>query len=300
MPLCFWPPSSQVVHIGRTNGVWMPPTAPVGGGEVSPPEGALLDPYAAQLDGVYSLSRRLISSYTGPAFMARRDDGYNTEQDFEFLPNGQVNMASFAAWADTYDVYLIRIYNQKGPTSELPDITQTNAALQGYLKFSGEIQLGSDGRLCCRQSQYAHNMEMVYGRDDLPFTVGGVVKGRPGSGSNGMFSVSSYSLGAYPVGDSGTQKGIFTGIWLEGGAAGIDRTVMALRASSITQRLSLYSNGIEEILYTDWYGSTAMLNPIFGAGGASGGQCCENIQEFWVALSYLDDPTVYNIQAALT
>ncbi len=284
--------SSTMMHIGRRGPVRIVREPEAGG----PPSG-LLDPYEAVLDGVYSLSRKLISSYTGPAFMARRDDG--NEQDFEFLPNGLINLDSLTAWAGSYDAYLVRIYNQKGPSSELPDITQTNSVHQGILVQSGTVQLGSDGRLCCRQVQYAHNMEMVYSRGDYPFTVGGVIKGRENAGSNGMFAVSSYSLGAYPVGDNGTQKGIFSGIWFQGGAAGIGRTVMAFRASNVLQRLSLYSNGVEEILETGWYGSTAITNPIFGAGGAGGGQCCENIQEFWVALSYLDDPTTYGIQEAL-
>lgn len=287
--------SSTMMHIGRRGPVRIVREPEAGG----PPSG-LLDPYASVLNGVYSVCRRLISSYEGPAIRVRYGPE-TTETDVYFLPDGSINMTELAGYAAAFgdDVYLVHIYNQLTDGEVLPSISQTSAFNQGRISIGGVLQLGEDGRLCCTQTQYASNMEMNYSRSDGAWTVGGVVKGRAEAGSNGMFSISSYSIGAYPVGNSGTAKGIFVGAWIEGGAAALTRTAISFRSNPANSLLTLFANGMNEVVYSEWNGPTAWSTPIFGAGGAPGGQCCENFQEFWVALSYLDDATNYMIVEAM-
>lgn len=138
MPLRFFPPASQVVQIGRTSGAWMPPTAPVGGGEE--PFSGPLDAYSSGMIGLWSVARRLLASHAGALIRVRRT-GDNAEADFSALDTGDLDTTTLIAWVvaggGTQHGYISKIYDQSGAGL---DLEQANAATQRQIVASGVVR----------------------------------------------------------------------------------------------------------------------------------------------------------------
>lgn len=103
-----------------------------GGGFVGP-----LDDYEAGLTLAWDIKRRLLASYTGPAFLARADRTGQPTQAIGFKGDGTWDTAALLSFADGDDVYLVTPYNQCGS-----GIVATNAlaATQPRIVTAGVIE----------------------------------------------------------------------------------------------------------------------------------------------------------------
>ena len=110
------------------------------GGFVGP-----LDDYAAGLTLAWDLKRRLLASYTGPAFLARADrTGQPTEQ-INFR-NGVWDTDQLTAFADGDDVYVVTPYNQCGSgivATNAVSATQPRIVTAGVIETDGAVFNGS-------------------------------------------------------------------------------------------------------------------------------------------------------------
>lgn len=102
-----------------------------GGGFVGP-----LDDYESGLTLAWDIKRRLLASYTGPAFLARADRTGQPTQAIGFKGDGTWDTAALLSFADGDDVYLVTPYNQCGS-----GIVATNglAATQPRIVTAGVI-----------------------------------------------------------------------------------------------------------------------------------------------------------------
>jgi hypothetical protein len=96
-----------------------------------------LDDYASGLAGLWSVSRRLLASYTGALVRVRRS-GDNAESDFASLANGDLDVTSMVAWVvaggGTQDGFVKTIYDQSGNSR---DQNQASASRQRIIVQSG-------------------------------------------------------------------------------------------------------------------------------------------------------------------
>lgn len=92
--------------------------------------------------GVASASRRLVPTYAGPAFKARRvSDG--AEKDFTFT-NGAVTVAELETWAGGGVTVLVTLYDQTAMANHLPGLAGlepqlTDASGKAYASPAGKI-----------------------------------------------------------------------------------------------------------------------------------------------------------------
>jgi len=109
-------------------------TAPIGN----------LDNYATNLVAGYSVSRRLLTSYSGNLIRVRRS-GDNAESDFGFDSNGELNNSSVQSFCiaggGTQHGYITTIYDQSGVAG---NVVQATAASQPQIVTSGTINTIND------------------------------------------------------------------------------------------------------------------------------------------------------------
>lgn len=82
------------------------------------------DSYSSGIDAAWSVSRRVLSSYTGPLIRVRRGND-NQELDINYLASGLLDTASLSAFVAGASAYLTKIYAQAGSK----DMVQATAAL---------------------------------------------------------------------------------------------------------------------------------------------------------------------------
>lgn len=103
----------------------------------------VLDGYATGLGGAYSVSRRLLSSYTGALIRVRRDsDG--TEADIGFDADGLLDVNALLAFSGLGSAYVVTIYDQSGLGRHV-----TCSSLSNQLRIVDAVVLeviGSNGR----------------------------------------------------------------------------------------------------------------------------------------------------------
>lgn len=95
-----------------------------------------LDAYASGLAGAWSVSRRLLASYTGPLIRVRRSSD-NAEQDIGFISSGLLDTAALTSFVGGGNWFLRWAYNQQGSSGR--DIGQSSASNQpqGAIDGSG-------------------------------------------------------------------------------------------------------------------------------------------------------------------
>lgn len=92
-------------------------------------------PYDAIPDIVAAYGmRRLLSAYEGPILRLRRDSD-QTEQDFGYTDNGDLDVAALAAWLSGANGLITTWYDQSGNGNHA---TQVTAAAQPLLVLSGQ------------------------------------------------------------------------------------------------------------------------------------------------------------------
>jgi len=107
----------------------------------------VLDGYATGLGGVYSISRRLRSSYTGPLIRVRRSSD-DAELDIGFTDAGLLDTAALLVFAGAGEAYLVTIYDQSGLGR---DVTCPTAAQQLRIVNTGTLETtGAQSRPCAR------------------------------------------------------------------------------------------------------------------------------------------------------
>lgn len=98
-----------------------------------------LDNYAANLPIALSVTNRLLSSYTGYAFNARRSSD-STTMDVGFNGDGTVNTTALLAWVGSSSAYITKVYNQV--TGGVGDASQSTAAQQPRIVNAGVLEDG--------------------------------------------------------------------------------------------------------------------------------------------------------------
>jgi hypothetical protein len=81
----------------------------------------------------YSISRRIMSAYSGPLFRVRRSSD-DAEQDIGFDVNGDVDLAALNAFVGANDGRIRTVYDQSGYARHL---NQTGATLQPWVRTAG-------------------------------------------------------------------------------------------------------------------------------------------------------------------
>lgn len=96
----------------------------------------VLDDHTTNLAVAWSLTRRLLTSYTGPLFRVRADRVGQPEQDIEALANGDVDTSALQTFVGSDDAYLVTAYRQDGSSDHPTNATtveQPRIALAGVL-----------------------------------------------------------------------------------------------------------------------------------------------------------------------
>lgn len=83
-----------------------------------------LDIFQTNLEWAWSTGRRLRTSYTGNIIRVRRSTD-NTESNFGYLPNGDVNISAIVSFCGTGNGFLTTIYDQSGLARNLIQPTTT-------------------------------------------------------------------------------------------------------------------------------------------------------------------------------
>lgn len=100
-----------------------------GAGLVSP-----LDNLTSGLWGAYSVSRRLLSSYSGALLRVRRSSD-NSEQNINALADGNLDTASLLSFCGAGNGFVTKVYDQLG----LADMVQATAGSQPQIVASGVL-----------------------------------------------------------------------------------------------------------------------------------------------------------------
>lgn len=95
-----------------------------------------LDNYTAGLVVCWSVSRKLLSSYTGAACLVRADRSGQPTFNVPFNADGTLNTSALLAFAGSDSVYVVTAYAQYGAV----DFTQSNAADQPRIVNAGVIE----------------------------------------------------------------------------------------------------------------------------------------------------------------
>jgi hypothetical protein len=95
-----------------------------------------LDDYATGATGMWSLGRRVLSSYTGSLIRVRESAG-NTEQDIGYDANGNLDEVALLAFVGSNSGYIRKVYDQSGGTNHLIQATSSN---QPAIVISGTVQ----------------------------------------------------------------------------------------------------------------------------------------------------------------
>lgn len=124
----------QILTEGRSHPLILPPQGLASGIPVS--QGFLLDLFPnAQV--AYSL-RQLRTLYTGPAIRVRRSSD-NTQMDVEFLPDGNLDIATLVSFVGSSDGEIFILYDQSGNNLDL-DTQFIPSSLPPRIIISGVLQ----------------------------------------------------------------------------------------------------------------------------------------------------------------
>lgn len=97
-----------------------------------------LDAYASGLAGAWSVSRRLLATYTGPLFRVRRSSD-STEQDINATAAGLVDTTALLAFCGSGSGFIRTVYDQK--TGTALNLDQTTALSQPRIVNAGSVEL---------------------------------------------------------------------------------------------------------------------------------------------------------------
>ena len=97
-----------------------------------------LDAYASGLAAAWSVSRRLLATYTGPLFRVRRSSD-STEQDINATALGTVDTTALLAFCGAGSGFIRTVYDQK--TGTALNLDQTTALSQPRIVNAGSVEL---------------------------------------------------------------------------------------------------------------------------------------------------------------
>lgn len=107
-----------------------------------------LDDYTTALAGVWSVARRLLSSYTGSLIRIRRDSD-DAEQDIGFDADGNLDTAAITSFVGANSAFVTSIYDQSGSAynaSQAVALSQPKIVNAGtLLTLSGKPTMVLDG-----------------------------------------------------------------------------------------------------------------------------------------------------------
>ncbi len=96
-----------------------------------------LDAYTTNLDAAWSVSRRLLASYSGSLIRVRRSSD-NTEQDIGYVAaTGLLDTASLLSFVGAGNGFVCKVYSQSGGSTK--DFVQTTAAAQMRIVNAGSL-----------------------------------------------------------------------------------------------------------------------------------------------------------------
>lgn len=110
------------------------PVACIPHGSPSAPFVGALDALTTNLAGVWWISSRLLSSYSGSLIRVRRSSDY-AESDIGYTATGSLDTTALLAFCGAGDGFLVKIYSQTGGT----DAVQSTAASQLRVVSSGSV-----------------------------------------------------------------------------------------------------------------------------------------------------------------
>lgn len=96
----------------------------------------------ANLKAAYSIYRRLVGSYYGPAVLVRRASDDATAQ-IGFLSDGTLDVAAIAAHCTTNDGYVVTVYQQWGSGNDISHAASTPEQPKIYDGTTGQVLVGS-------------------------------------------------------------------------------------------------------------------------------------------------------------
>jgi len=115
-----------------------------------------LDAYTANINGAWSVSRRLLTSYTGKLIRVRETGG-STEADIGYSSNGNLDVAALAAHVGSNSGFITKIYSQVSPAR---DLVQSTAGRQLRIVNAGAIDYFHTSSVPCATSQTASTQGM--------------------------------------------------------------------------------------------------------------------------------------------
>lgn len=120
------------------------------GGYVGP-----LDALASNLDAAWSVSRRLLASYSGPLIRVRRSSN-NDEEDIGYDANGNLNTTALLAFTGAGSGFVTTIYAQVGAKN----LVQATGVFQPRIVASGVVDTtgGNSRPAACTTSANAQRM----------------------------------------------------------------------------------------------------------------------------------------------
>jgi len=182
----------------------------------------VLDDHTSNIAVALSLTRRLLTSYTGALFRVRRDAD-DAEQDIGYLANGDVDTSALQTFVGSDNAFVTTVYRQDGSSDHLIQSTtssQPRIALAGVIDDGLQFAAGqmmqipsaaqsayTDGtniQVLCEIEQTADGRMFDFGPDnisawfplagtvylDLPYPAGRVSAATPG-GLTGSWHVCS-------------------------------------------------------------------------------------------------------------
>lgn len=97
-----------------------------------------LDGFTAGLVVCWNVMRRLLSTYSGPAFLARADRVGQPTMDIPFKADGTLDTATLLAFAGADSVYVVTAYAQYGSY----DFTESTVSSQPRIVNAGVLEVG--------------------------------------------------------------------------------------------------------------------------------------------------------------
>lgn len=94
----------------------------------------VLDDYTTGLWGAYSVSRKLLTTYSGALIRVRRSSD-STEQDINPLANGELDVASLLSFCGAGNGFITKVYDQL----DIADLVQATAGTQPQIVASGVL-----------------------------------------------------------------------------------------------------------------------------------------------------------------
>lgn len=252
-----------------------------------------LDDYASSLADVWSVTRRLVSSYTGPLLRVRETGG-NIETDIGYIPeDGTLDVAALLSFCGSNSGFVTKVYSQLGGVS---DAVQSIAGRQFQIVNAGALRTGSDSRPIMHwNSNTSCALPLTFSQGaGSPFTAGTVWADK-GDGESTAFTSIGFGYNIECRSDGVDRRLlIFPEVSTFGSVVGA-RINTAWRCDAATQEL--YLSGVLDISLAA--GAPALSNPIFGNAADGFVTAAGGLQEMWLSLSALTAGDIANIQSAL-